>query len=106
MLIGGGAFGKGRQPVPPQPFVFGAFALGFFSVGPYLALRNYLPRAVMEEGEEPSLAEVRCGVERQVLARDAVCVVPALAHPLHTLHISFVCCSLSVSLSGSAKAGV
>ncbi|CAN0057655.1 unnamed protein product, partial [Hapterophycus canaliculatus] len=61
VLIGGGAFGKGRQPVPPEPFVFGAFALGFFSVGPYLAARNYLPRAAMEDGEETSKTEVRCG---------------------------------------------
>lgn len=59
MLVGGGAFGKGRQPVPAQPFVFGAFALGFFSVGPYLALRNYLPESP-DEGEEMSFLEVRC----------------------------------------------
>lgn len=58
MLVGGGAFGKGRQPVPAQPFVFGAFALGFFSVGPYLAVRNYLPGSP-DEGEEMSLVEVR-----------------------------------------------
>ncbi|CAM9386876.1 unnamed protein product [Scytosiphon promiscuus] len=57
VLIGGGAFGKGRQPVPPQPFVFGAFALGFIAVGPYLAVRNYLPRSAMEEGEEMSTLE-------------------------------------------------
>ncbi|CAN0505828.1 unnamed protein product, partial [Laminaria digitata] len=58
VLCGGGAFAKGRQPVSPQPFVFGAFALGFFSVGPYLALRNYLPE-VDAEGEEVSAVEVR-----------------------------------------------
>lgn len=57
MLVGGGSFQKGRQPVPAQPFVFGAFALGFFAVGPYLALRNYLPE--QEEGEEMSTVEVR-----------------------------------------------
>ena len=57
LLCGGGAFTKGRQPVPPQPFVFGAFALGFFAVGPYLALRNYLPE-VDSEGEELSAVEV------------------------------------------------
>eukprot|EP00752_Nemacystus_decipiens_P014794 g13171.t1 len=55
MLVGGGSFQKGRQPVPALPFVFGAFALGFFSVGPYLALRNYLPER--EEGEEMSTLE-------------------------------------------------
>eukprot|EP00904_Undaria_pinnatifida_P006522 jgi/Undpi1/29/HiC_scaffold_1.g00029.m1 len=46
----------GRQPVPPQPFVFGAFALGFFALGPYLALRNYLPE-VDSEGDEVSTLE-------------------------------------------------
>lgn len=57
LLCGGGAFAKGRQPVPPQPFVFGAFGLGFFALAPYLALRNYLPE--MEEGEDPTFLEVR-----------------------------------------------
>lgn len=57
LLCGGGAFAKGRQPVPPQPFVFGAFALGFFALGPYLALRNYLPE-VDSEGDEVSTLEV------------------------------------------------
>ncbi|CAN0074465.1 unnamed protein product [Ascophyllum nodosum] len=55
LLCGGGAFGKGRQPVPPQPFVFGTALLGFFAVGPYLALRNYLPE--MDAEEEPTLLE-------------------------------------------------
>ena len=57
LLCGGGAFAKGRQPVPPQPFVLGAFALGFFAVGPYLALRNYLPE-VDGEGEKMPPLEV------------------------------------------------
>lgn len=56
ILCGGGAFSKGRQPVSPQPFVFGALALGYFAVAPYLAFRNYLPE--MEAGEEPTLVEV------------------------------------------------
>lgn len=56
MLVGGGSVRKGRQPVPALPFVFGAFALGFFSVGPYLAVRNYLPE--QEEGEPMSTVEV------------------------------------------------
>ncbi|CBN78927.1 hypothetical protein Esi_0157_0006 [Ectocarpus siliculosus] len=57
MLVGGGSFGKGRQPVPAPPFVFGAFALGFFSLGPYLAVRNYLPQAAGDEEEEMSTLE-------------------------------------------------
>ncbi|CAM9325133.1 unnamed protein product [Ectocarpus sp. 12 AP-2014] len=57
MLVGGGSFAKGRQPVPAPPFVFGAFALGFFSLGPYLAVRNYLPQAAGDEGEEMSTLE-------------------------------------------------
>lgn len=55
VLCGGGSFGKGRQPVPPQPFVFAAFALGYFALGPYLAVRNYLPK--IDDGEEASLLE-------------------------------------------------
>lgn len=62
MLVGGGSFGKGRQPVPAPPFVFGAFALGFFSLGPYLAVRNYFPQAARDEGEETSTLEVMCFV--------------------------------------------
>jgi hypothetical protein len=32
--------GSKNQPVPALPFVISSFALGFFGVGPYLALRN------------------------------------------------------------------
>lgn len=32
--------GSKDQKVPALPFVLGSFAMGFFSVGPYLALRN------------------------------------------------------------------
>lgn len=32
--------GGNKQNIPAQPFVFGSFALGFFALGPYLALRN------------------------------------------------------------------
>eukprot|EP00903_Cladosiphon_okamuranus_P020227 g18566.t2 len=55
VLVGGGSFRKGRQPLPAPPFVFGAFLAGFFALGPYVALRNYLPER--EEGEEMSTLE-------------------------------------------------
>lgn len=58
MLVGGGSCQKGRQPVPALPLVFGAFLLGFFSVGPYLALRNYLPERGEEEEEEEEMSTV------------------------------------------------
>lgn len=81
MLVGGGSFQKGRQPVPAQPFVFGAFALGFFAVGPYLALRNYLPE--QEEGEEMSTVEVRmyfrCGALAVCVLVPCFCSVRARA---------------------------
>ena len=71
LLCGGGAFGKGRQPVPPQPFVFGTALLGFFAVGPYLALRNYLPE--MDAEEEPTLLEVRAGRFNVILFKAPKC---------------------------------
>lgn len=32
---------KGQKPVPTVPFVAGSFALGYFSIGPYLTLREF-----------------------------------------------------------------
>ncbi|CAB1120956.1 unnamed protein product [Ectocarpus sp. CCAP 1310/34] len=86
MLVGGGSFAKGRQPVPAPPFVFGAFALGFFSLGPYLAVRNYLPQAAGDEGEEMSTLE-------------KVLTSKALAVPLLALS-AFVVFSLVSALTG------
>lgn len=56
ILVGGGAFRKGRQSLPPLPFIFASEFLGFFAMGPYLAFRNYTP---VGDGEEPGLLEVR-----------------------------------------------
>lgn len=55
ILVGGGAFRGGKQVVPPLPFVFGAWGLGFFMLGPYVALRNYVPEG---DGEEAGPLEV------------------------------------------------
>jgi hypothetical protein len=41
LLLPGGA----SQRLPPQPFVFSAFALGFFALGPYLCARKASTRA-------------------------------------------------------------
>ncbi|CAM9389117.1 unnamed protein product [Discosporangium mesarthrocarpum] len=54
LLCGGGAFKSGRQPVPPVPFIVGSLALGFFSIGPYLTLRNWTPEW---DGEPAGLLE-------------------------------------------------
>lgn len=57
ILVGGGAFREGKQVVPPLPFVFGGWGLGFMMLGPYLALRNYVPEG---DGEEAGPLEVLC----------------------------------------------
>lgn len=92
MLVGGGSFRKGRQPVPAQPFVFGAFALGFFSVGPYLAVRNYLPER--EEGEEMSKVEVgvvgRCNLCSLRVHCACVCASSRFWNPEKARKLCFV----------------
>lgn len=36
---------RAQRPVPAAPFCIGSFALGFFALGPYLALREFRPDA-------------------------------------------------------------
>ncbi|CAM9183025.1 unnamed protein product, partial [Chrysoparadoxa australica] len=43
-LYGANRFpGSQKQKLPAAPFLFGAFALGYFAVGPYLSLRQFAP---------------------------------------------------------------
>lgn len=48
--------GSKKQPVPGLPFVLSSFALGFFGLGPYLALRNYQPNVSQDERGQGSAA--------------------------------------------------
>lgn len=57
ILVGGGAIRRGRQMVLALPAMIAGWGLGFLTLGPYVALRNYTPEG---DGEDPGLVEVLC----------------------------------------------
>lgn len=54
---------RDQTPVPAAPFCVGSFALGFFALGPYLALREYRPDAA-----PPKATWLRKAVESKIPA--------------------------------------
>lgn len=52
---------RDQKPVPAAPFCIGSFALGFFALGPYLALREFRPSAA-----PPKAAWLRRALESKI----------------------------------------